>query len=145
MTTEIVLRYLHFIAIFTMIGTLSAELVLLKKRMTGSELGRLAMIDGLYGFAAILLVGAGLTLWLGSYGKPADFYTNNPVFIAKLTIVILVGILSAYPTVFFIQKRKVKDAQIEVPALVIWIVRAELILLAVVPMLAGLMAKGVGY
>ena len=81
MTTEILLRYLHFISIFIIVGTLTAEYVLLKPTLTRQEIGRIARIDGLYGLAAISLVAEGLTLWLGSYTKPSVYYTQNWLFL----------------------------------------------------------------
>jgi len=70
MTLEIILRYIHFISIFAIVGTLVSEHLMLKKSMTRAEIRRLAHIDSVYGFAALTLVIAGLTLWLGGVGKP---------------------------------------------------------------------------
>lgn len=145
MTTEIFLRYLHFVSILTMAGTLAAEFALLRPRLTRRELGRIAIIDGLYGLSAVVLLVAGLTLWLGSYTKPSVYYSNNWIFITKLSLVAAVGILSIYPTIFFLRQRKGDpDEQVTLPAALLWSVRVELMLLAVIPFLAGLMARGIG-
>lgn len=145
MTTEIFLRYLHFVSILTMAGTLAAELALLRSRLTRRELGRIAIIDGLYGLSAVVLLVAGLTLWLGSYTKPSVYYSNNWIFITKLSLVAAVGILSIYPTIFFLrQRRGDPDEQVTLPAALLWSVRVELMLLAVIPFLAGLMSRGIG-
>ena len=101
MTTELLLRYLHFICIFAIVGALVAEHLLLKPVLSRQEIARLARIDAVYGLAAIALVAVGLTLWLGGYGKPAEFYSTNPVFHTKLTLFVGIGLLSVYPTVFF--------------------------------------------
>lgn len=146
MTTEIILRYLHFICIFVIVGTLTAEHMLLKKELTRAEIGRLARIDAVYGLAALTLLIAGLTLWLGSFGKPSVYYTKNWIFHTKLTLFLAVGLLSIYPTVFFIKKRKGNEAEkVQVPALIFTMLRAELLLLLIIPMLAELMAHGVGF
>lgn len=145
MTTELVLRYLHFISIFVIVGTLVAEHLLLKKEMMRLELGRVARIDGLYGIAALTLLGVGLTLWLGEFGKPAIFYTKNWIFHTKLALFILIGLLSIYPTVFFLKNRKGNPEElITIPNSIFWMVRMELLLLFIIPILAGLMAKGIG-
>ncbi len=145
MTTEILLRYLHFISIFIIVGTLTAEYVLLKPTLTRQEIGRIARIDALYGLAAISLVAAGLTLWLGSYTKPAVYYTQNWLFLTKLGCFATIGLLSIYPTVFFIRNRKGDPAQpVEIPRSIYWSLRLELMLLVVIPLLAGLMARGIG-
>jgi putative membrane protein len=145
MTTELILRYFHFISIFIIVGTLVAEHLLLKKEMTRLELGRVARIDGVYGIAALTLLGAGLTLWLGEFGKPAIFYTKNWIFHTKLALFVLIGLLSIYPTVFFLKKRKGNQEElITIPNSIFWMVRMELLLLFIIPILAGLMAKGIG-
>ncbi len=145
MSAEILLRYLHFISIFAIVGSLVSEHILLKKEMTRSELGRLARIDAVYGLAALTLLAAGLTLWLGGIGKPAAFYSKNWIFHAKITCFLLVGLLSIYPTVFFIRNRKGNGSEtVKVPKSVFMMLRLELLLLLVIPLLAGLMAKGIG-
>lgn len=146
MTTEIVLRYLHFLSILAIAGTLTAELTLLKPHLTRKEIGRIAAVDGIYGLFSIVLLAAGLTLWLGSYTKPSVYYTNNWIFLTKLGLVGAVGILSIYPTIFFLRNRKGNPDEITpIPNAVIWSVRIEVVLLAVVPLLAGLMSRGIGF
>lgn len=146
MTLEIFLRYIHFISIFTIAGTLACEHLLLKKELTRKEITRLAKIDAVYGIAALTLIIAGLTLWLGSYGKPAIYYTRNWVFHLKLTLFLAIGIMSIYPTVFFIKQRKGDPGElIKIPSKIFLLLRLELLLLATIPLLAGLMARGIGY
>lgn len=146
MTIELVLRYLHFVSIVIIAGTLASEYVLLKKFLTRPEINRLARIDALYGVAALLLVGAGLTLWLGGFGKPTVFYSNNWIFLTKLSLFIIIGLLSLYPTVFFLKNRKGNpDETVMIPSAIFWILRIEILLLLIIPVLAGLMARGIGY
>lgn len=146
MTIELLLRYLHFISIFGIASTLVAEHILLKPSLTRAELGRLSHIDGVYGLAAITLLGAGLTLWLGGFGKPAEFYSKNWIFHFKLTCFIAIGLLSIYPTIFFIKQRKGDPSEVVcIPNSIFWMLKGELILLFLIPLLAGLMSKGVGY
>lgn len=145
MTAEILLRYLHFISILVLVGSLVGEHLLLKDRMTRREIRRLAALDGWYGLSAILLVAAGLTLWFG-VGKSAEFYSKNWIFHIKLTLAILLGVLSIYPTVFFFKQRKGDPTEeVPIPKRLIWVVRLELMLLIFIPLCATLMAKGVGY
>jgi putative membrane protein len=146
MSTEMLLRYIHFISIFTIVGTLSSEYILLKKEMTRSEITRLSRIDAIYGLAALTLLIAGSTLWLGSHGKPAVYYARNWVFHVKLSLFLLIGLLSIYPTVFFIKHRKGEQHEtIKIPQRVYWMLRLELLLLVMIPFLAGLMSRGIGY
>lgn len=146
MNPEILLRYLHFVSIFTIAGVLVSEHLLLKKALTRAEIGRLARIDAVYGLAALTLLGVGFTLWLGGFGKPAVYYSQNWVFHLKLGLFLMIGILSIYPTVFFIRNRKGDGGEmVTVPASIFWMLRLELILLALIPLLAGLMARGIGF
>lgn len=146
MTTEIFLRYLHFISIFAIVGTLVSEHLLLKKELTRAEIKRLSRVDAVYGVAALTLLGAGLTLWLSGAGKPTAFYSKNWIFHTKITCFLLVGLLSIYPTVFFIKNGKGDQSErIAIPKKLLMMLRLELTLLLIIPLLAGLMAKGIGY
>ena len=145
MATEILLRYVHFVSIFTIVSTLVAEHLLLKREMKPSEIDRLSFIDMIYGIAALALLTAGLTLWLGGHGKPTDYYSLNWIFILKISLYVAVGLLSIYPTVFFIKNRKKEVSSIIVPGIIVWLIRMELLLMFIIPLLAGLMAKGYGY
>src|SRR6187399_1242035 len=92
MIMEIFLRYLHFISVFAIVGTLVSEHLLLKKELTRRELTRISRIDAIYGMAAMTLLSVGLTLWLGGFGKPAEFYTKNWIFHTKITCFLIVGL-----------------------------------------------------
>ena len=145
MTTEILLRYIHFISIFGIVGTLVSEHLLLKKEMTRLEIKRLSRIDAIYGLAALTLLGAGLTLWFSGVGKPTIYYSKNWIFHLKITCFAIIGLLSIYPTIFFIKNRGDQNDLVKVPAIIFWLLRFELLLLFIIPLLAGLMARGVGF
>lgn len=146
MTAEILLRYLHFISIFAIAASLTSEHLLLKKEMTRSEITKVARIDAVYGLAALTLLGAGLTLWFSGVGKPSVFYSKNWIFHIKISLFALIGLLSIYPTIFLVKNRKGNATDVvSVPAMVFWMLRIELLLLVIIPLLAGLMARGVGF
>ena len=146
MTTEIILRYIHFISIFTIVSTLVSEHLLLKKELSRAEITRLARIDAVYGLAALTLLSAGLTLWFSGVGKPAVYYSKNWIFHTKITCFMTVGLLSIYPTIFFIKNRQGDQKEIiTIPKTLFWLLRFELLLLFIIPLLAGLMARGVGF
>lgn len=145
MTIEILLRYIHFISIFAIVASLASEHLLLRKELTRKELQRLSRIDAVYGVAALSLLAAGLTLWLGGVGKPSEFYTKNWIFHTKITCFLTVGLLSIYPTMFFIKNRKGNPAElVAIPKKLFMMVRIELLLLFIIPLLAGMMSKGFG-
>jgi putative membrane protein len=146
MTLEIFLRYLHFISIFAIVGALSSEHLLLKKQLTRAEIKRLSRVDAVYGIAALLLLTVGLTLWFSGVGKPSVYYTKNWIFHTKITLFAAIGLLSIYPTIFFVKNAKGDAGElVEVPQSVFWMLRFELLLLFIIPLLAGLMAHGVGF
>jgi putative membrane protein len=146
MTTELFLRYIHFISIFAIVGSLVSEHMLLQKQLTRGALEKIARIDAVYGIASIVLLSAGLTLWLGEYGKPAVYYSKNWIFHTKLTLLVLMGLLSIYPTIFFLKNRKGNPEElVTIPKSIFMIIRLELLLLFIIPLLAGLMSRGVGF
>ncbi|SMD42644.1 putative membrane protein [Aquiflexum balticum DSM 16537] len=143
---EIILRYLHFISVFAIVGALVSEHLLLKSTLSRKEILRLSKIDGVYGLAVLSLLGVGMTLWLGGIGKPTEFYSSNPIFHIKLTLFVVIGLLSIYPTVFFIKQAKGDPIEmVAIPKSIFWMVRFELLILLIMPILAGLMAKGIGF
>ena len=144
MHIEILVKYIHFISIFTIIGALVGEHLLLKPTMTRAEIKRISKLDGAYGVSAILLLAAGFTLWFG-VGKPAAYYSSNWAFLIKLGLFVAVGLLSVYPTVFFMKNRKGEQHEsISIPTNIKLFVRIQLGLLFVIPLLATMMAKGLG-
>jgi putative membrane protein len=146
MTIELLLRYFHFISIFVIVGTLVSEHLLLAPSLSKRKIDHLSKIDGIYGLAVLSLLGAGLTLWLGGYGKPTEFYSDNPIFHIKLGLFVAIGLLSIYPTVFFIRNRKGDlDELVIIPKSIFWLIRLELLLVFSIPILAGMMAKGIGH
>lgn len=144
MNSYIIFKYFHLIAVITMICCLAVEMVLLKKVLLRSELKRLSKVDAVYGIAAIVAVAAGLTLWFG-VGKGAGFY-NNPVLHVKVGIVVVVGLISIIPTVYFIRSSKGdQSVHVDIKPYIRRLVIFQLLLLAVVPLLATMMANGIRF
>src|SRR5690625_6617147 len=108
--------------------------------MSSTEFARLSTIDLDNCVSAFLVLLAGLVIWL-VVGKPSEFYSLNPVFHVKVSLFVLVGLISIYPTVYFLKNRKHSAPMISVPKSIIMAVRMELLLLLVIPLLAVLMAQ----
>lgn len=142
MTYEL-FRYLHFFAIFALVGALVIENMAIKPVITGEDARNLARVDAAFGSAAALVAVFGSCLWFW-FGKPPDFYSYNPVFLAKIGLFVLVALMSIYPTLFFLKHRKSTDDAITVPAPLRAMLRVELVLLCIIPVLAFLMTRGVG-
>jgi len=68
--TSIVTFYLHFLAFAILFAALAVELALFKTTVNGATARKLAKIDALYGFAAVLVIATGL-LQVFEFGKPA--------------------------------------------------------------------------
>ncbi len=140
---EIIVRYFHFIGIIILSSMLVAENVLIAKELENRVVKKLATIDGLYGIGAVLTLIAGLLLWL-YVGKSKEFYTYNTIFHIKLGLFLFVGIMSIIPTIFLLKNRRSDLPVILVPNHILTIKRLELILLLIIPLLAVLMARGIG-
>jgi putative membrane protein len=109
----------------------------------------LIITDLAYGVCAglVLFTGLARVLW---YGKGLDYYLGNSLFHAKVGLFIVIGLISVVPTFVFLNWRNSLQAG-EVPQvsarqarLVTGVIRLELLLLLVIPLLAVLMARGHG-
>lgn len=134
-------KYIHLIGIFGVVGSLAVEWLLAKSVVKGSTLSLLAKIDGIYGVSTILVLLGGFVLWFG-VGKPAEFYSANPLLYIKLGLFAVIGGLSVYPSVYFFKNRKSTEESIEVPKILLIFIRLEVILLLIIPLLAVLIADG---
>lgn len=143
MNYYLIVKYLHFVSIFGMLSFLVAELALVKSSMSRGEIVKISKLDGLYGLMAVIMVAAGLTLWFW-VGKPASFYSSNPLFHIKVGLAVVVGLISIIPTVFFLKNRKGNQNEvIPVPLRIKRLIILQLVIIGIIPMLAVLMANGV--
>jgi putative membrane protein len=149
MMVDLTLAVLHFILIFALVGILGAEAGLVHEGMDGMLANRVALLDRGYGAAAGLLLVVGfLRVFYGAKG--ADFYLQNPVFWAKIAAFALVGALSIPPTVRFIawQRCARKEPGFRLLAADVRgarrLIVAQAAVLFVIPLLAGVMARGYG-
>lgn len=140
MTSLTAIRYLHFVGILTVASTLFAELILIKRTFSERDLKLISRVDSAYGIGALVAILTGLSQWF-LVGKPAEFYSSNPVFIIKITLFGLVGILSIWPTVFFVRNRSAEH-EVTAPGWLKPIVLSECLILLILPLLAVLMASG---
>ncbi len=144
MWLHILVSYIHFISIFLLFSTLLLSLITLKEKMVRKSLLLLVKADLSFGIFAITTVATGV-LRLFFFGKGVDYYLSNPVFIAKITLFILVGVCSVLPTVHFLKMRKSKEEIIEVEnfKLIQLILKIELALLLIIPLLGVAVARGI--
>lgn len=144
-----VAAYLHFVAIFLLFALLVLEHQLFRLPLNFKRARSLFRVDLAFGVAAgvVLVTGAARAM---RYGKGLDYYLNNSFFHAKLGLFVVVALLSIYPTVTFLKWRPALKAG-QVPSitptharLVKLVIRIELLALLMLPLLAALMARGIG-
>ncbi len=149
MVTETIVAYLHYVSVLGLAGLLTAELLMYRQEMMPATARTIRRIDSAYGAVAavVLLTGLARVFWVG---KGAAFYLHNPFFHALWVLFVVVAFLSAIPTVHFIKWGKapwdghapsISDATYKKIHRILLI---EVHLLAILPLLAVLMARGVG-
>ena len=143
------IAYLHYVAMMSIAVILVVEYMICMPGMSGTRIRQLARIDLFYMIAAILALGSGAArvVW---FGKGAAFYLHNPVFYVKLALFVAVGLISVPPTLQYLRwLRGVKAGAANVAAdyqvqRVRRLVLVELALFALIPLMATLMARGIG-
>ena len=93
---------LHHLCAFTLSACLIYEFVAFRKGLGVEEARRIQRVDLWYGISAGLLVAVGL-LRVFYFEKGAAFYTSNLMFWVKMTLFVIVGLLSIYPTIRYIK------------------------------------------
>ena len=147
--SQAIVAYLHYLSIFVLFALLSIEHVQFKLPLDLLRARSLMITDIAYGVCAsvVLLTGTLRVFWSG---KGLDYYLNNSLFLSKVGLFLLIGTISIVPTFTFLNWRNDLHAG-EVPQvsagrakLVIMIIRAELLVLLIMPLLAVFMARGYG-
>lgn len=105
--------------------------------------------DNLWGLAALLWIGTGLARMLGDFEKGSAFYLNSHSFLVKLGLLGAAFLLELWPMITFIRwrVRKAKGLPVDTSkhALLWRINTAEVALTLVIPFVASLMARGIGF
>lgn len=143
------LAFLHFTAILLVAGFLVAEAMLLRGDLGSRDVTALVRSDIGYAISAVLVLATGLARTLFG-AKGWAFYADNPLFWAKLGLFLAIGLISIRPTLVFLRwRRAARGAGFSVPAAETKSARrtvlVELHLLALLPLAAVLMARGIGH
>ena len=136
-------RFLHFVAIFGVAAAVIIENIAVKPSISKEDAINLAKISFNDNVSLLLTLMAGYTLWFW-VGKPSEFYTENPVFLAKLIIFSIILVFGFFPFNFFKRNKNSIQESLLVPPTTIFCVRLRGALLIVAVMLAFLTARGVG-
>ena len=149
MGLDVLLSVFHHFCVLGLFVVLTAEMVLVRPGINRETIMRVVRIDAVYGMlAGLTLLAGGLRLLYGVKG--AAFYIHNPLFWTKLGLFLLVGLLSISPTLNYVRWRKAlradsnalpNDASVKATRKLIHI---ELMLLFLMPILAAMMARGIG-
>ncbi|MEG3063163.1 MAG: DUF2214 family protein [Comamonas sp.] len=101
MTFEATLAALHLLAVLTLVVFLSSQAALCRAEwMNAAVVRRLARLDLIYGIAALALLLTGLArLYWGTKG--VSWYVSQPLFHVKVTLFVLVALLSIKPSLTF--------------------------------------------
>jgi putative membrane protein len=146
---EAAIAYLHFLSAFLVTAFLVTEFFLCRPGLQPGHVKTLARVDLYYLIAAVAVLISGV-LRLFTTGKGASFYLSNPAFYIKLALFLAVGLVSIPPTLQFIRwQRALKASEKRVPAdgdigSARRYIALELVLLAFIPLVAVLMARGIG-
>jgi len=149
MIAKSLVAYMHFLCAFGITATLFYEWFTFSRTPTAAEARRLALADRWYGIFAGALLVAGFTRAF-HFEKGMDFYLHSPFFHLKLTLFVVIGLLSIYPTIRFARWRPdiqagraptITDSQFK---LISRSLGVEMILLVALLLCASLMANGVG-
>jgi putative membrane protein len=145
---DALVAYLHYTAMVLIAVFLVIEYLTCRPGLTPQRARYLARVDLFYMLAAILALATGLArlIW---FGKGAAFYLHNPVLYIKLALFVAVGLMSIPPTLQYLRWMRVLNAGGGAPqayqvARVSRYLLVELILFTLIPLMAVLMARGIG-
>lgn len=138
--------WLHYLSVFVLFSTLVVEHLLFRPQLDVATAKRIGIVDAIYGASAGLVLVTGFARM--AYEKGFAFYMHHWAFYALFILFAIVGLLSIYPTVIYLRWRSalregrapVIDA--ETAKRVTLILRVELLLVLVMPLLAAWMARG---
>jgi len=139
--------FLHHLAAFTLVAAIAVEFMLIRQELTASTARKLLATDAVLGVAAGALLVIGL-LRVFYFEKGSAYYFSSHAFTAKLSVFIVIGLLSVIPTVEFLSWRKaLKAGQAPTPSerkitMIRKLLHGELIGVVIILLCAAVMARG---
>jgi putative membrane protein len=141
--------YVHYLSFMLCFGALVLERRLIRPNPDRQTATLMVITDIVYGIAALGVLVSGI-LRVVHFGQGSASYTQNPLFWWKVGTYLAVGALSLYPTVTYIlwaiplRKGELPQVSEALATRLGWILNIELLGFATIPLLATLMARGVG-
>tara|TARA_Y100001933_G_scaffold264575_1_gene331025 strand:+ start:2154 stop:2636 length:483 start_codon:yes stop_codon:yes gene_type:complete len=148
-TKSALVAYVHYLGIILCTASLFYERIKLKVNLNKAEVISMIVADVVYGIAGLAILITGI-LRVNYFGQGSDFYTSNPIFWIKVSLYILIGLLSLYPTATYIlwaiplSKNELPVISEKIVSRFKFIITTELLGFATIPFFATLMARGVG-
>ena len=147
MALEAILAYLHLLAILTMVVFIASEAALCRiEWLNAKVVERLVRLDAIYAGAAVAVLATGVarTIW---GVKGTAWYWTNPLLHIKLTLFVVVALLSIGPTRSYLRWRTRLRADGTLPTeaevrKTRKLVMIEAHLIALVPLAAVFLARG---
>ena len=142
--------FLHHLAAFAFFSVLVVEFVLIRHELNARTARTILVADAIGGISAGVVLVVGL-LRVFYFEKGAAYYFHSIPFLAKISLFVLIALLSIYPTVQFLSWRKdlkagrAPSVSEPVRRRIRSILHLELAALALLILNAALMAKGIGY
>ena len=141
--------YGHYLSFMVCFAALVLERRLIRPQPDRRDAIWMVITDVVYGIAALGVLVTGILRVL-YFGQGSDFYTQNPLFWVKVGTYVAVGALSLYPTITYIlwaiplRKGELPQVSESLATRLKWILNIEILGFALIPLLAALMARGVG-
>ena len=149
MWLDAILAYLHFTAIFVLFSFLVAEIVLFRGPLDPWVIRLLGRLDIWYFGSALVVLATGIARLVFGV-KGAEFYLTGWAIYVKVFLFIIVALISVFPTLRYIHWRRMldHDSNWRVPdherAKVRRILMIEVHIAAIIPLIAVIMARGLG-
>ena len=141
--------YIHYLGIILCFGALLYERIFLKVDLNKKEVINMIIADVIYGIAGLAILVTGI-LRVKYFGQGGEFYLSNPIFWFKVSLYLIVGLLSLYPTTTYIlwaiplSKNELPIISDNIVKRFKFIISAELVFFTIIPFFATLMARGIG-
>ncbi len=144
-----IVAYVHYLSFMLCFGALVFERVRLKPQPNRQESIAMVVADVIYGVAGLALLVSGI-LRVKYFGVGGEFYTQNPIFWAKVALFVCVGLLSLYPTITYIlwaiplSKGNLPQVPENLVLRLRLMINFEIIGFTLIPLLAVFMSRGIG-
>jgi putative membrane protein len=139
--------FLHHLCAFTLVAAIAIEFTLIRGELTLASARRLLVTDLVLGIAAGALLVIGL-LRVFFFEKGAHYYFHSHAFLGKLSLFVVLGLLSIIPTMEFLSWRGAVNAG-QAPAIdakkmrrVTAVIHGELLAIVIILLCAAIMARG---